>query len=104
MNTHTLYEPTREQLQTEGILVAQRAKWDGWNWKEYQTSIVRQNHALSRLTAQRDELLKACKAAQSIVESAYLDDVEAGEEHAANYCFCVNEQVNEAIAKVEANQ
>lgn len=40
--------PTREQLLTEAVLNAQKAKWDGWNWKEYQKTIVRLNWRISQ--------------------------------------------------------
>ena len=49
--------PTRQQLLNEGLLVAQRQKWEGWNWKEYQKSIVRLNHKVSELEGQIDRMM-----------------------------------------------
>jgi hypothetical protein len=45
-------------------------RWQSYRWQDYQAAIVRQNHHISKLEAQRDELLEACNDMAAMLERA----------------------------------
>lgn len=57
MKTHTVEEPTCEQLLKEALIKARNRKWEGWNWKDYQKAIVLQNWHLSEIEARANRHL-----------------------------------------------
>jgi len=50
-----------EIIRQAGLQKAGSVKWDGWNWKEYQTAIVRQNHHISKIEAHAERLAEALR-------------------------------------------
>jgi hypothetical protein len=66
MKTDTQTELKRRPSEAEitrlaGLQAAQTHKWNGWDWKAYQTSITRQNHHISKIEAHAAKLAEALR-------------------------------------------
>jgi hypothetical protein len=45
----------REIMRESALQNARIYRWQGWDWREYQTVIIRQNYAIGDLEAQLDK-------------------------------------------------
>jgi hypothetical protein len=66
MKTDTQTELKRRPSEDEitrlaGLQAAKTHKWNGWDWKAYQTSITRQNHHISKVEAHAAKLAEALR-------------------------------------------
>jgi hypothetical protein len=77
MTTHTKTEtPSESEIcRMAGLQQASVIKWQGgYDWKQYQTIITRQNHHISKVEAERDNLREQVRellAASKQVDVAY---------------------------------
>ncbi len=60
---HSPLPDEAEITRQAGLQAARSHKWNGWDWKAYQTSITRQNHHISKVEAHADKLAGRCKEA-----------------------------------------